>query len=485
MLNYSCIKFFFSLLAMALLLTGCYRTIRDLEEQRQEHAFEDETYLYAGLDPNQTLRLSVNDAIDIALERNLDLAVKAQELNIQQETYRRQVLNELPKLIADGEYSYRNRNLGAFSESLIPGVPPAPLSIGAQQHTKRWNIMLTWNLVDFGVSYFRSNEESNKVLVQQFEYERIAQNLILEVVKAYWKAVGEKHSLDVGRQLNDTYQTVKDKLQVYVGKRFISPKKGSALLAQLAFAEVRFAENQVEYDRAMEDLKKKIGIPPDILVELTENVPDYADEVPLPCVDSLEQTALFNRPELYTKEVQEAVWKNEVWVAIVQMFPEIAPFISDNNDLNFFLLYHHWMTLGLRATWNLLGFASKIQDTNIAKAQIELTRINRLLQSISVLSQVHMAYIVYLDNLDRFRVLKELLQFRQDVLKVAAKEMSLDAISDSDYVLASIELYIAEIEASRAFAELQGSLEQINNSIGIPLYYGDVDLDQECCSQEV
>ena len=82
----------------------------------------------------------------------------------------------------------RDKNTASFSESLIPGVPPAPLSISSETHIELANLEFTWNILDFGVAYYRARQELNGTLMEEMQYNRIRQNLILEVTKQYWKA---------------------------------------------------------------------------------------------------------------------------------------------------------------------------------------------------------------------------------------------------------------------------------------------------------
>ena len=157
-------------------------------------------------------KLTLADVIEIALKKNVDLQVKAFEYAVQYEASTGECLKMLPNLIANGEWYYRNRNTGSFSESLLAGVPPAPPSISSEQHEARTDLTISWNLLDFGLAYFRSRQERNKAYVLQLEYERLRQNLIVDITRQYWKAIAARKAMEEHHRLGGKIST---RIEIY------------------------------------------------------------------------------------------------------------------------------------------------------------------------------------------------------------------------------------------------------------------------------
>ncbi len=55
---------------------------------------------------------------------------------------------------------------------------------------------LVWNVLDFGVTYFRGRQQENKATIEEYEYQRIANSLVLRIVTSYWRAVSSRLALE-------------------------------------------------------------------------------------------------------------------------------------------------------------------------------------------------------------------------------------------------------------------------------------------------
>lgn len=376
----------------------------------------------------------------------------------------------LPNLNAHALWSYRTANTGASSKSLIPTIPPAPPSVSSEQTVNIWDITCTWKLIDFCIAYFRSTAESNKALALEYEYRRNAQNLMLKVVELYWKLAAEKQNVLQADQLTEQGQSLKERVETMMQKGIIAPDSGSRVLAQLSIYQIQMDDQRKNYHRVLADFKKNLGLPPDIEIVLTDALPDV-ENFELPPVQELEQMALVNRPDLYSKDLQDLVASDEVHVALIQLFPEVGPFVSANYDANRFLLFNNWTTIGINTAWNLLAMPLRWQEAKLARKQKTLNHYNRLVIALAVLSQVHLSYALYYDDLDRVQRLKDLHSARNRIFQVAASKLRLHALGEMEHFVVNFDFFTAEADLRRALADVQGSLEQLNNSIGSPLYF--------------
>jgi multidrug efflux system outer membrane protein len=450
-------------------LTGCVRRIDDIERTRFDHAVSDMALINT-MNELPTLYLTIDDIIQIALEQNLELMVKAQEYAIQQEIATGSTLKMLPTLIANNELSGRNNNTGASSQSLIPNIPPAPPSISSEQHVDRFDITLTWNLIDFGVSYYRARQEANRIVIKHFEYQRARQNVVLDVTRKFWLALAARHAIESGTTLTkegERYQAIIDKL---IQKRLLSTIVGLKLKTQILDNEIQLRNFQKDYHDGMTSLGQIMGLPPNQKFELVYDH-DLEVDVVLPDSKELEELALLARPELYTSDIEEKLSADEVRVALLQLFPSASLFASEFNDSNFFLIHRHWLIAGLRSTWNLFAIPFHTEEAFVAQAQKERAKLNRLAVSMGVISQVHLAKLVYQDNLEQFFLLKEMERVKKSLRDAAMKEQKYGEFNGEEALLYSTEALMAEINAIKAYGDAQVTLETLNNSMGMPLYF--------------
>lgn len=101
----------------------------------------------------------------------------------------------LPKLVADAGYAGRNNFSGASSRSLTTGRESLEGSTSAEKNIYSSNLTLSWDVLDFGLSYVRAQQASNDVLIAEEDKRRTANRVIQEVRSAFWKALGAERVL--------------------------------------------------------------------------------------------------------------------------------------------------------------------------------------------------------------------------------------------------------------------------------------------------
>lgn len=456
---------------MALIVSGCNQcqNPKDWCRIRNENNCKDTYCLYSTANiPHHPLTL--DEIIRIGLCKNLSLMVKEQEYAIQREAVTRERFNMLPKLIVNWENYGRTENTASYSESLEPGVPPAPLSISSEQNIMRYDIGFVWNLVDFGVSFFRTRNECDKVLMAQLEYERLRQNLVLDITRQYWKAIVAKRAIQESTAIMAKAVDQQNTLQRQMDAKIISEIQGLRNENQLINIRGQLQAYSAEYHSAKSELALLMGIPASIEFELAE-VESVGVDVNLCEVDQLENWALVNRPELFSADVEEKIRVDEARMALVQMLPGVELFGGPYHDSNLYLLYNNWLAAGIRATWNLLDIPLYYEAKKIACKRKELARRNRLALAVGVIAQVHLSYLLYQDNLEAYIIAKELESVNKRLLLAAKSEQRQGKLHEADILKYEAEALFAELDAATKYAELQNSLEQLNSAIGMPRYF--------------
>lgn len=434
--------------------------------------------------------LTLDEIVDIALSRNLSLLVKQHEYAIQREAVTRERFNMLPKLIFNWENYGRTENTASFSQSLVPGVPPAPLSISSEQNIMRWDMGFAWNLVDFGLSYYRSRIESNKVLIAQLEYERLRQNLVVDVTRQYWKAAVAKNALKSSIEIVDKALEQQLTIQRQMQSKIISEIQGLRNENQLINIRGQLQAYSAQYHSAMTELSLLMGAPSACDFEIADIQCVGVDVVP-DDVCCLEQFALINRPELFSADVEERVRVDEARAAIIQMLPGVELFGSAFHDSNKYLLHNNWLAAGARATWNLLNVPAFNKEREIACMRKQLSKANRIALAAGVISQVHLAYLLYHDNLQAYNIAKELEGVNKRLLEAAMSEQRQGKLHQADILKYQAETLFSTIDAQTKYAELQNALEQLNSAIGIPRYfrnsvtYGTLTPCEETCEEQL
>lgn len=413
--------------------------------------------------------LTLQEIINISLSRNLDLLVKAQEIKIQRELTFHQSLNTLPRLMASYDNWGRDNNTASFSESLIPGVPPAPLSISSETHIELANLEFTWNILDFGVAYYRTRQELNATLMEEMQYSRIRQNLILEVTRQYWKAALAKMVIDSSRELYHDSKVLRDRIQELIKNGELSKYIGLQIIHDLLENEVLLSGYEKDYQAAKSELLKLMGVMPDQNFEIV--VADIDDLSSLPDnLEQLEKMALVNRPELYSLDFEEDKMRDEVRIAFLRMFPNVELFEGTFHDENRFLLFNSWKRAGLRASWDLLNLPAKSAARSVAEKKVDLTQKSRINLSFAVIAQVNLAYYMYGEVQKQHELSEEWHNTNQELIETSRHLYAHGEINQAELIDDEFQAILAKIAWYKTGAELRVALEQLNNAVGLPGY---------------
>lgn len=466
---YFILKIHFFICICLLVFSSCMRTSSNLERIRVENADSDWNRLMMNEPPINDIPLTLDQILCIVLERNLDLLVKEKEYEYQYELATGAKLKMIPPLVMTGEISGRDRNTGMSSQSLVPGIPPAPPSISQDEHVNRRDLTFTWNLLDFGISYYRARQAADKAIITEMEYLRLRQRLIQDTVEAYWKAQAAMLGLTESQNLIIEANQFMTFINTQIKNQVVSKDKALSQEKQILRQEVQIQLYEKEYHKAMLDLAKLMGYPFASFALLPEETGEI--DIELPSTEVLEQLALQNRPELFGLDMQDISVINEAKVALLQIFPSLSLFAGRFNDTNSFLIFNHWIVAGLRYSWNLLAIPYHMQDFLSELQHHKAVEYERLAVSIGILTQVNLAWLEYQDTKQEYRLVEQLADVNKEILQAAKMREEVGEISALELLIDyKYDALLSKVEALRAYGYLKSAIEQINTSIGIPFY---------------
>lgn len=180
---------FISAFVTMLLLSGCnLNPVPITPDERLATMLKDQSEMYAKQEPISA-PLTLYDALARALKYNFDHRLTVMEAVLQDTQLEVATLNMLPKLTANAGYSFREKKLGSSSEDYFnPNNNALNTKFATSQDASRGIADLTfaWNVLDFGVSYFQAKQQADRILIAQERRRKVVNNLIKEVLQAYW-----------------------------------------------------------------------------------------------------------------------------------------------------------------------------------------------------------------------------------------------------------------------------------------------------------
>ena len=421
-----------------------------------------------------TKPISLDEAIQRGLKYNLQKKVKVLESALSQQQLDLVYYDMLPSLTAAAGYSERNNYAASASTSFINGNPQ-PLganpsySISQDKERVTSDIGFSWNILDFGLSYVRAQQQSDKYLIAKEKEKKVEQNLTQEIRRAYYQAVSAQDLLKrIQPMMTEVNQALADSKQVQNERVAKSPME--ALSYQRELLDILRSLHTLESSliSAKVELAELMGLKPGIEFELADKVErDYSIPQFNMNLDEMEKIALENRPELTESRYQERISDKEITAAKLKMLPGINLNTSLSYDNSDYLLNNDWYSYGANVSWNLLNVFKGNEMNKLAKTQVEVAKEQKLALSMAVLSQVHLSIVKFNQAKKEYLLSKDYLDVADDIYKLTQVENDVNINGRLVLIKEKLSNILATLRYSSAYANVQNSYGRIFASLGV------------------
>jgi len=415
------------------------------------------------------LKVDLYTAIALAIENNKDLKVKILETSLSYKRIEDVEFDMLPSMTANAGYTGSDR-YKATTSATVPSSDKAG-SMGSSYSTSRerdvneQDIGFSWNILDFGLSYIRAGQSSDRYLISKELERKAASNIKRDVVRAYWNALS-------ANKLIKRY----DPLLIKVNKALNDSQKIEELLLQKPMDALLYQKELLDIQRALQtqkqsfvnaeiELRSLMGLLPNEKITLVET------DLPLNelnmKLDEMENYALVNRSELMENRYEEKISIAETKAGMRSLLPGLnfnASWTSSSND---YLMNKTNFEYGSSIGANLLNVfrAPKIEKIN--KKNTEIIQEQRLALSMAVLSQVHISNIEYQMALEEYETSKRYYDVSRKITQQVRNAQKIARFGELELIREEASLLVAELRKDIAFSKVQFSIAQVYTSVGI------------------
>lgn len=419
-----------------------------------------------------TKPISLDEAIQRGLKYNLQKKVKVLESALSQQQLDLVYYDMLPSLTASAGYSERNNYAASQSASFVDGKPQ-PLnntySISQDKERTTSDIGFSWNILDFGLSYVRAQQQADKFLIAKEKEKKVEHNLTQEIRRAYYQAVSAQDLLKrIQPMMVEVNQALADSKQVQNQRVAKSPME--ALSYQRELLDILRSLHTLESSliSAKVELAELMGLKPGIEFELADKVQkDY--EIPQFNMNlgEMEKIALENRPEVTESRYQERISDKEITAAKLKMLPGVNLNTSLSYENSDYLLNNDWYSYGANVSWNLLNVFKGNEMNKLAKTQVEVAKEQKLALSMAVLSQVHLSIVKFNQAKKEYLLAKDYLNVADDIYNLTEVENNVNVNSRLILIKEKLNNILATLRYSSAYANVQNSYGTIFASLGV------------------
>lgn len=427
--------------------------------------------------PNDAISaaISLDEAIARSVRNNRDRKLKVLESALTQQQIELARHDLLPNLTAAAGYSQRSNYAASASVRFADGVPePLPAdpaySVSQDKQRSTYDVGFTWNVLDFGLSYVRAQQQANRFLIGKERERKVVHNITQEVRAAYWRAVSAERLLQkIGPLIERAETSLSDSRKVEA-QQLRPPLE--ALQYQRELLEILRSLQSLRQDlmNARTELAALMGLRPGTSFELSEvAAPSFQVPGILMDVTKMEEVALEQRPELLEAHYQKRISAAETRTAMLRLLPSLNLTAGGAYDSSDYLLNQSWTNAGAQVSWNLLNVFRVGAEQAVAETRNAWVDEQRLASSMAVLTQVHISRIRF----DQSRKSFELAGLYNDVAMRIQDQTRNGAqaqrIAELALIRESLNALLAELRRDVAYAELQNSFGRMFMSMGMDL----------------
>ncbi len=456
------------LMASALLLGGCSLAPTPIgPTEVATRVADDRLAMFAAQEP-LSQPIGFDEALARALSYNLDHRLKLMEAAMSSGLADLSRYDMLPSLLLSAGYSTRNNDSGGNSVNIETGEVSLSNSTSQERQHSLTQAEFSWNLLDFGVSYYRAKQQANQVLIAEERRQRVTQNIVQDVRSAYWRALGAQRLEAQAQELGQRVQAALARSREAERQGLVPPKDALSFQRLLLDAQMLLASRQQELAYAKLELTALMNLAPGTPFTLAD-MPEPALPALPSNLDQLDELALQNRPELREEDYRSRISADEARRQLLGLLPGLTLSTGVSHDSNKYLFNQSWNQSGVQVGLNLLRLLSLPAMQNSLKAQEQLDQARRLALSMAILTQARVAA-------ERYRLALEELDIARQSSRVDARladfaQAALQARTDSEVELirAQTRALNSRYQEYSAYASAQIAYGRIHNSLGLPV----------------
>ncbi|MBH0193263.1 MAG: TolC family protein [Nitrospira sp.] len=332
--------------------------------------------------------IDLYEALARALKYNLDAKVKAMQAQLAHQQLDVAHYALLPQVSVNAGFDGRNNYTGGVGRSLVTGRQAVEPFTSSERHVYSGNLALSWDVLDFGLSFVRAQQAADSVMIAEEEKRRIAVRLEQEVRSAYWRAVSAERVLHRIQFLDESVR------KALSDTRLIVDKKLQALLTPLTYRrELLTIQREVhrlyrDLATAKTQLASLMGLPPGTVFDLV--VRERTDVLPTVQLDqeSMERQALLFRAELRTIDYQKRINAKEAKAVLLELFPSLKLHFGGYYNSNMFLLNQNWVGYAAQVSYNLLSAFRVPAKLKAVEAHRQVLNSQSMALSLAILTEV-------------------------------------------------------------------------------------------------
>ncbi len=455
--------------SLVTLLSACSMTPRpDSVDARFAQAQKDVKQLYAD-QVAPAKRIDFYEALARGLKYNLDYRIKMTNSALQMGQLKMAEWAMFPSVNANGSIYSRSNHLASANLSDNGGLTGSSTSTPDTVRSARLGI--TWNVLDFGMSYLRAKQQANRYLIAQQEARRQSQLLAQDILTAYWQAYSAQQLINESSRFQSQLEQSQAKLAGAAKDSSVPRQNLLNYRAAVLEGQRQLIELQYRHDKAMFDLKQLVGMPLCAKLTLAPLPKSLMRTTNLHCLsfEKLDAITLVSRPELWGQGYQEKIAKEGVKIAILQALPGLSFSYGWNYNSNKYLENTRWADRSADLAWNLINLAALPDSYHSAKDLVKYEKLKRMALTLTALTETRYTYARYQSLRREYIVARQQTENANALAELASNKQQASVGSDQTAILARLHAITAKMNQDLVMANLSKARGQLYLSAGFDM----------------
>lgn len=418
--------------------------------------------------------LDVHDAVARTLIHNQELRSERLARLLAEADAGLATAEMLPEVVASSQVYARSNVAATSSASAAAPTVRGGYAVGSERVSRSRDLSMSWNVLDFGVSYFRARQAAHKAQIAAEQQRRTTAVLIEETRVAFWQALALQR-LDAGltRLDGEMARAIADAGRLRAAG-LTDPVE--ALSSERDLLSVRRELDQQRKGLVGADLRLRA------LMNFPETAPLVLVDRPAPTIPavgrasfgSIAEAVLVNRPEIRQAALEQRITAEEARIALLELVPNLQLVLGDQLDQNPFLLNQGWVSLASRASWQIVKLLQYPAKSQVIAGQGDLARQRTRALAIAVILQAEVA-LARLDQVQReHRTLVDLARVQRRLATQVEIQSHVGRSGAQVATLERMNALLAEARRDAVAGEVQGAHAAVLTSFGFDLADADV-----------
>ena len=461
-------------IAFATFLAGCTVT-PELATKAEVTARvnEDVSKMYLSQEPI-TAPITLEIAIARSLKYNLDYRLKQMESALASGITDYSKFEMWPKLLLNAGYNTRNNDSGGTSIGIQDGIVSLRPSTSQTRDFAQAGAEFSWNVLDFGVSYYRSKQNANQYLIAEERRRKLVQNMIQDVRAAYWRALGAQRLAEEAKTTLARADTALLRSREAETQKIISPALALNYQRALLDATSLLNQRRQDLDFAKHELAAMMSVAPGTSFSLAESPESVLPQVPTNYL-ALEEMALLQRPELREEDFKKRITADETRKQFLSVFPNLNVAAGLQYNSNDFLFNKNWQQASVGVTWNLLRLFAIPDLEKTQSQQVKVDEARRLALSMAIITQLRVSVERYRLAVEDHKLADQAASVDRRLAAFTKASVSAKLENELEAIRTEARAVLGAYQRANTYANAQIAFGRLYNSLGFDPIQDDFD----------